>query len=73
MGPLKDEVQQEVVRGDWHGAVKGEHWCALGTVLEEKLEVTETVQGLDPLVWVLEMLADREDGFVAGMSVVMTG
>lgn len=73
MGALKDEVQEGVVREDCHGAVKGEQWHALGTVLTERLEVTEAGQGLEPLVWLLEMLAGRENEFVDGRDVVMVG
>lgn len=58
------------MRESCHGAVNGQHWCALGTV---RLEVTEAGQGLEPFVCLLEILADREDEFVDGRGVVMVG
>lgn len=61
------------MREGCHGSVKGEHWCALGTVLTARPGVTEPGQGLDPLVWLLEMLAGREDEFVDGMGMVRVG
>lgn len=70
MRALKDEDQEGVVRESCHGAVNGQHWCALGTV---RLEVTEAGQGLEPFVCLLEILADREDEFVDGRGVVMVG